>query len=352
MKKVFSLLSFFFVAAFSTEAQTYCLGYDVVSVIGNEAVIQLKLQGSSTFKSGSLNLRFNYNNTGLTNPVLETISGANSVLATPSPYSDINITFPTPSTVRFNVLLASPNTGTTIATAPAWSNLGRIKFTTVGANPSTALSFNPSFTIVFTETEALPTLASGVGCPSLDVPLPIEIISFDATKGKTNTLLTWKTANALQMSHFDVERSKDGKTFASIGSPVKAVNTIDKMAYNLTDEKPFDGINYYRLKSVETSGKAVYSKVVSVLFGTDFTAKAFPNPFHDVLTLDVKSDRIGSDMTFELIDVLGQQVAVQKRKVASGNLSVTFNTLELTAGSYIVRIKDADNVWQEKFVKY
>jgi Secretion system C-terminal sorting domain len=351
MKKVFSLLSFFLVGAFSTEAQTYCLGYDVVSVIGTEAVIQLKLQGSTTFNLGSSNFRFNYNNASLSSPALVAIAPANSVLLEPAPYSVINITQPSPSTVRFNVLLSTPNTGVAIDAAPAWTNLGRVRFTTMGASPTTALSFNPSFSIVYKDNETT-IISSGTGCPSLDVPLPVEIISFDATKGKTNTLLTWKTVNALQMSHFDVERSQDGKTFAPIGQAVKAVNTIDKMSYNLTDEKPFAGINYYRLKSVEGSGKVAYSKVVSILFGTDFTAKAFPNPFHDVLTLDVKSDRIGSDMTFELIDVLGQQVAVQKRKVASGNVSVVFNTLELTAGSYIVRIKDADNVWQDKFVKY
>jgi Secretion system C-terminal sorting domain len=349
MKKVFSLLSFFLVGAFSTEAQTYCLGYDVVSVIGAEAVIQLKLQGSSAFNLGSSNLRFNYNSSSMSNPVLETIAPGNSVLIGPLPYSVINVTNVTPTT-RFNIELASPNTGVAVAVAPAWTNLGRVKYTVMGASPTTALSFNPVITRVFKDNETT-ELVSGVGCPNLDVPLPIEIISFDATKGKTNTLLTWKTANALQMSHFDVERSQDGKTFAPVGQAVKAVNTIDKMSYNLTDEKPFAGINYYRLKSVEGSGKTVYSKVVSILFGTDFTAKAFPNPFHDVLTLEVKSDRMGNDMTFELIDVLGKQVAVQKRKV-SNSTSVTFNTLGLTAGSYIIRVKDADNVWQEKFVKY
>ncbi len=352
MKKVFSLLSFCLVLALSINAQTtYCLGYDVVSVVGNEAVIQLKLQGSAAFKLGSSNFRFNYNNTGLTSPVLEPISATNSVLVTPIPYDITNITFPTASTVRFNVGLGTATTGITIAAAPAWSNLGRIKFTTVGVSPSTMLSFNPSFSIVFTDTEALPTLASGSGCPNLDIPLPIEILSFDATKSKTSTLLTWTTVNAIQMNYFDVERSQDGKTFSPIGQSVKAVNTIDKMAYNLTDEKPFEGINYYRLKSVETSGKIVYSKVISVLFGTNFVAKAFPNPVHDILTVDVKCDRINSEMTFELMDVLGKQIAVQQRKVTGGNLSVTFNTLELANGSYIIRVKDANNVWQEKFIK-
>jgi Secretion system C-terminal sorting domain len=351
MKKIFGLAWLLSMSALAIKAQEpkYCLGYDVVSVIGTEAVIQLKLQGTSAFNLGSSNLRFNYNSSSMSNPVLEPIAPSNSVLTTPSPYTVINITVVPPST-RFNIELSSPFTGVPIAVSPAWTNIGRIKYTVMGANPTTALSFNPIITRVFKDNETT-ELVVGDGCPSLNVPLPIEIIGFDATKGKSNTLLTWKTVNALQMSHFDVERSKDGKTFEPIGQAVKAVNTIDQMTYKLTDEHPIEGINYYRLKSVETTGKVVYSKVISILFGGNFISKAYPNPFNDILTLDVTTDKAGSDMRFELINALGKVVAVQQRKATGGTVSITFNTLNLTIGSYILRIKDADKVWQEKFIK-
>jgi hypothetical protein len=353
MKKVFSLLSFILVGTLTTKAQTYCLGYDVVSVSSTEAVVQLKLQvpaGDAPFNLGSSNFRFNYNSVGLANPVLVPIAPANSALTLP-PYDVINITQDA-TTVRFNVLrLSALSTGTAaIPNSPAWTNLGRIKFDLLAVGATTLLSFNPAFSVVYKSNEAT-LVTSGTGCPNLDVPLPIEIISFDGIKSKTSTLLTWETLNALQMSHFDVERSQDGKTFAPIGQAVKAVNTIDKMSYNLTDEKPLDGINYYRLKSVEGSGKIVYSKVISVLFGGNFVVNAYPNPFHDILSLDIKCDKMGSEMTFELINALGKQVAVEKRKITSGNVSHIFNTNELTTGTYILRITDAEKVWQDKFIK-
>jgi Secretion system C-terminal sorting domain len=349
MKKIFWLFAFSIVSIVTAKAQTYCLGYDVVSISATEFTVQLKLQGSSSFKLGSHNLRFNYNSNALSSPTLVAIAPANSALNTTT-YSAINLTYVSASSQRFNGLLATLNTGVTIAAAPAWTNLGRVTFTITDANQTTALSFNTSLSIVRLDDGAT-EIFSGSGCPNLDIALPIEIISFDATKGKSSTLLTWKTANALQMSHFDVERSKDGKTFEVIGQAVKAVNTIDQMTYKLTDERPFEGINYYRLKSVETTGKVVYSKVISVLFGGNFISKAYPNPFRDMLTLDVTTDKAGNDMTFELVDVLGKVVAVQQRKAEIGTMSITFNTLNLAAGSYILRIKDAGKVWQEKFIK-
>jgi hypothetical protein len=350
MKKAFWLLSVLLLNVSIAKAQTYCLGYDVVNIATGELTIQLKIQGSSAFNLGSHNVRFNYNTAALTTPTLVAIAPSNSNLTTPNPYSVINITFPSVSTVRFNALLSTPNTGIAVAASPSWTNLGRIKFVVTDQNGVTGISFNPSFSIVYKEDEAT-QVSSGSGCPNLDVTLPVEILSFDATKGKQTTLLSWKIVNALQMSHFDVERSKDGKTSEPIGQPVKAVNTIDQMTYKLTDENPFDGINYYRLKSVETTGKVAYSKVISVLFGGNFIAKAYPNPFHDMLILDVTNDKAGSDMTFELIDVLGKQVAVQQRKMPNGSVSLSFNTLGLATGSYIIRIKDAEKVWQEKFIK-
>jgi hypothetical protein len=349
MKKIFCFfLAFPLLSIVTMKAQTYCLGYDVVSLSATQFTVQLKLQGSSSFKLGSHNLRFNYNSAALTSPTLVPIALANSDLNT-TLYNPINITTASATSQRFNGLLSTLNTGVGIAASPDWSKLGQVTFTITDPTQTSAISFNPSLSIVRLDDGATALMVSP-SCPLLNVALPIEIVSFDATKVKNKTLLAWSTTNAFQMSHFEVERSQDGKTFVNIGR-VSVANTADVMSYKLTDEKPFVGINYYRLKSVEKSGRADYSKIVSVSFGTDLMVSAFPNPLQDILVLNVKSEHIGSDITFELIDVLGAQVAFQRHEATGGNLSVTFNTHDLIAGAYIVRIKVADNVWQDKFIK-
>ena len=102
---------------------------------------------------------------------------------------------------------------------------------------------------------------------------------------------------------------------------------------------------------VETGGKTTYSKTLSILFGNDFVVKASPNPFNDLLSIDVTSGKTSGDMSFELLDITGKTVATKQINYANGKLNASFSTENLTAGSYILRVKDAGKVWQEKFIK-
>ncbi|NJN35007.1 MAG: T9SS C-terminal target domain-containing protein, partial [Saprospiraceae bacterium] len=64
------------------------------------------------------------------------------------------------------------------------------------------------------------------------------------------------TASERNGSHFDVQRSKDGKTFTTIGQ-VKAVgNSLTLQRYEFSDENPLSGTNYYRLNAVDLDGAA------------------------------------------------------------------------------------------------
>jgi Secretion system C-terminal sorting domain len=349
MKKIFWLLALCISNVLTLKAQTYCLGYDVVSIASGELTIQLKLQGSTTFNLGSSNFRFNYNSSALSNPTLVALAPGNSVLVSPSPYLVVNVLPFNTTSARLNVLLSTPNTGVAIAANPSWTNIGRVKFTITDPNQTTGISFNPAFSPVYKDDEVT-QISSGSGCPNLDVPLPIEILSFDAVKSNKKTLLNWATANALQMSHFEVEKSRDGKVFEQIGQ-VKAINTIDPIKYKLIDEHPYEGVNYYRLKSVETSGKAAYSKIISIILSGKLQAKIYPNPIESDLNIDVVSDKSDSEIMVELIDVVGKIIEVQKRKTTSGASTITVDTHNLLSGSYIVRITNDDNVIQHKIVK-
>jgi Secretion system C-terminal sorting domain len=349
MKKLFCLLAFCMMNMLTSKAQTYCLGYDVVSIASGELTIQLKLQGSTAFNLGSSNFRFNYNSSALSNPTLVALAPANSVLLTPSPYLVVNVLPFNTTSARLNVLLSTPGTGVMIAANPSWTNLGRVKFTITDVNQTTGISFNTAFSPVYKDDEVT-QIFSGVGCPNLDVPLPIDILSFDAVKKNNKIVLNWETANALQMSHFEVEKSKDGKAFERIGQ-VKAINTIDPTNYKLIDEHPYEGINYFRLKSVESSGKIAYSKIISIILSGKLLVKTYPNPIESDLNIEITSDKSNSDVIVELIDVVGKLIEVQKIKTTSGTSTITFDTHDLISGSYIVRITNDDNVMQHKIVK-
>ena len=349
MKKVIGLIALFIGSFLTIKAQTYCLGYDVVSITATEFTLQLKLQGSSNFKLGSSNFRFNYNSSALSNPTLVAIDPSNSALVIP-PYDIINVVQTSPSTARFNILLASPNTGVTIAASSAWTNIGRITFTILDPSGTTSLSYNAAASPVFKDDEATQIFQAMSGCPTLNVTLPIELIAFDAKRAKNTTLLEWTSVNALDMATFDVQRSNDGEHFETIGQ-VKAINTIDKKGYAFTDAQPLNGVNYYRLKMVETTGKSTYSAIKSIIFGKDLSARVYPSLFQDILTVDVNSSQAKGDVSIQIFDIAGNLMVNKKLNYANGFGQVTMPTGNLTAGVYIVKIIENQATLQTKVTK-
>ena len=244
MKKIAYSILCFFLSLAAMQAQTFCIGYDVVSRTATDLVMQLKIQGSSAFTLASANLNYNFNDNAMSNPVMLTPrpTQGTSALVYPSPCVDVKIV-PYPTQVNCVIELGGGQTGITVAASPTWTILGRINFTITDASQTMGFYFSSPGSVVYSDDIVPTTLAQGMGCPVLDAPLPIEIINFTAKKLNRATLLQWTSVNAMQMSHFEVERSADGNRFDAIGQ-VKAVNMTDKKDYQLTDAQPLEGINY------------------------------------------------------------------------------------------------------------
>ena len=87
-----------------------------------------------------------------------------------------------------------------------------------------------------------------VSLKQVDAALPVEMVDFRGyTKGGKN-YLSWETTNELNIAHFDIERSDNGKDFIKIGT-VKGSNST----YQFVDDSPFgkfetfQKVLYYRL---------------------------------------------------------------------------------------------------------
>ena len=114
--------------------------------------------------------------------------------------------------------------------------------------------------------------------------LPIRLESFRAViQGKGTVLLSWKTASEENNKGFYIERSADGTAFETIGF-VKGRNTAS--SYRFTDSRPFNGVNFYRLKQVDLDEvHFAYSTTerVDLPAGSEFTV--VPNPVTGELTI-------------------------------------------------------------------
>jgi len=173
--------------------------------------------------------------------------------------------------------------------------------------------------------------------------LPVTISAFNATAVGTNVLTNWHTENELNTSYFIIQHGTDGTSFKDIGT-IKAIGN-GANSYQFMDNKPADGINYYRLESIDKDGAISFSKVISVSLTTnDLQLTIYPNPSRDKVTIS------GNHIDLiKLIDNLGRVVKFISLKDAT---NPTLSVIDLPEGVYHLLVQTTDGkVSEVGFVK-
>ena len=170
------------------------------------------------------------------------------------------------------------------------------------------LSTDPNFAIDFTDYQPIINGSS-------NLVLPLDLLEFTAQSDKQTAFLNWKTADERNVSHFDIEKSTNAKTWTTIGQQ-KAQNTE---GYAFTDEHAFEASNsvFYRLKMVDTDGTFRYSPVRQLVSTKTVDLKVYPNPAKNSVSV-VGTDAEGN---WQIVDVVGKVIGQYK-----GN-----RTIDLTA---------------------
>ncbi len=160
-------------------------------------------------------------------------------------------------------------------------------------------------------------------------PLPVVWKEFTATAVQADAQLDWVTATENRCRTFEVERSRDGNSFFSIGDRL-CHNSPGSQVYRFVDLNPGKGTFYYRLKQVDTDGKFNYSVVRRVSFGESGNIEAHPNPVRETLFLK----NIPGNSDIRLYDASGRLVLFTRQ--AQPVISLQVN--HLPAGLYQVLV--------------
>lgn len=113
--------------------------------------------------------------------------------------------------------------------------------------------------------------------------LPVRLISFE---GKLNAAglaeLHWKTAEEVNNTGFEIQKSQDGKTWELLGWVDGAGNSETEHSYMYVDEQ-FTTTTYYRLRQVNFDDTYSYSKLVCVIPEKESLDRfyVYPNPSHE-----------------------------------------------------------------------
>ncbi len=171
--------------------------------------------------------------------------------------------------------------------------------------------------------------------------LPLNLTNFSAVKKDNDVLINWSTSNEINVDHFEVERSLNGRDFTRFASV--SAKQLSIANYNTTDVNTLlvnaaSKLIYYRLKMIDKDGSFKYSGIVTIKpGGSSITEiKAAPNPFTDKLQLQVQTEA-GGTLKISIRDASGRTVHVQTTTVAKGSSVIEMASLnKLQKGVYIV----------------
>ncbi len=206
-----------------------------------------------------------------------------------------------------------------------WDNLGVTSTTSTSITKASVSGFSP-FTL---------------GTTSGAQPLPLSLLSFDATLKGEDVVLEWSVACEEQMNDYSVEKSEDGQIFQSIGR-IAAQNKGcgNEATYSFADIS-FSGKAAYRLKLQDGRNNVSYSPVRYIRGNTAVTGISFaPNPVYDVLRVE----GLAPNTTWRITDSYGRTVL---RGTASGYMTEV-RANGLAAGMYFLQSPGAEAL---RFVK-
>jgi len=187
--------------------------------------------------------------------------------------------------------------------------------------------------------------------------LPLRLLSFAGTLKNTDALLQWQTAEE-NLKNYIVERSTDAKTFTGLTS-IAAENSNGTHNYDYTD-KQFMTVSgkgdipvYYRLKMTDVDGKLSYSNTIKLHYANGMVTgiSVYPNPVVNTLNLHLNSIT-GGNYTVSITGVTGKQLYGSNYKLAQGESVISIPVSNLSAGVYVIAIKDINGKTNViKFVK-
>lgn len=188
--------------------------------------------------------------------------------------------------------------------------------------------------------------------------LPVFWSTVSAKKiNDSKVAVYWTTLSEMDNYFFTVEKTDklaeglnhhNQQTEETVWTQCGIVNGTNKNTianYTFTDNHPFPGLSYYRIKQTDFSGKFSYSPiVVTDLNSESDEIKIFPNPSKHTVTVEYAGMK-----SISLLNMFGEKIYEESNLDTHSKHSI--NTQTITAGVYLLKIKNSsDDVVSSKII--
>lgn len=179
-------------------------------------------------------------------------------------------------------------------------------------------------------------------------PLPVKILYFKAFREETSIRLEWCTTYEKDFNFFTIERSKNGTIFQSRAKIYSETNNASQNTeYEFTDELPFGGLSYYRLKATDLNGISEYHGIIAVRMdvkGPEILL--YPNPsVENYIMVSFSGDK---ETYFKINSITG--IIFEKGILQPGVNQIQFEN-NIKPGFYFIQVEVPINISKKFIVK-
>ncbi|MFN5209970.1 MAG: autotransporter-associated beta strand repeat-containing protein [Bacteroidota bacterium] len=173
-------------------------------------------------------------------------------------------------------------------------------------------------------------------------PLPISLLSFEATPQDGKVVLDWVTLSETNNAFFTVERSSDLSEIHTLARIEGAGNHNGKLSYSAIDHHPLLGTSYYRLRQTDFSGESTYTQWVALqmLDMANAQLMLYPNPVQNgMLFVETSGFDEHENIRIEFCDLSGKNLLLSNMSPGSASTRTTIDLADLQSGVYLLHIQ-------------
>ena len=186
--------------------------------------------------------------------------------------------------------------------------------------------------------------------------LDVDILSFKGRNEDNQAVLYWTTSKEDEPVKYEIQKSKEGGNFITIGEVVGFKNPgFETNHYTFNDPEVLDNNNvtWYRIKAIKTQdNKFKYSKVIQLIGDkAGLQIESLVNPFNSQVKFDLISGDEGS-VQVQIFDQYQHKLKSANYNLVQGKNKITIsNTDNLPAGFYILKVVSGTHIINRKIIK-
>jgi hypothetical protein len=172
---------------------------------------------------------------------------------------------------------------------------------------------------------------------TINNPLPVSLDQLNGIKQNSTNYINWKlSCNNNARITMVLERSADGRNFTALTTIITDALRCQQ-PFDHTDKDPLPGMNYYRLKMIDTNDKITYSTIITLLnnaTGFDMV-DLYPRSVAGNIILKITAAQ-RTKINIVITDVSGRQLQKITYSLIAGTNQFTIDLSHLAAGTYQV----------------